>query len=64
MFPLQEAKKITVVLALTGEKRSFPADSMSSCHFRRSRQENPLDEFSNVRARAESLPVALDEGTI
>ncbi|MCZ8285736.1 MAG: DNA gyrase subunit A, partial [Bacteroidia bacterium] len=26
MFPLQEGEKITVVLPLTGEKRSFPAD--------------------------------------
>ena len=50
MFPLQEGEKITVVLALTGEKRTFPADkyvfmstSMGTV------KKTALDEFSNPR---------------
>ena len=62
MFPLQEGEKITVVLALTGEKRSFPADhyvfmatSMGTV------KKTPLDEFSNPRKNG-IIAVALDEG--
>jgi DNA gyrase subunit A len=62
MFPLQEGEKITVVLALTGEKRSFPADqyvfmstSMGTV------KKTALDEFSNPR-QAGIIAVDLDEG--
>ncbi len=62
MFPLQEGEKITVVLALTGENRSFPADhyvfmstSMGTV------KKTPLDDFSNPR-KAGIIAVDLDEG--
>jgi DNA gyrase subunit A len=62
MFPLQEGEKITVVLALTGEKRTFPADqyvfmstSMGTV------KKTALDEFSNPR-KAGIIAVDLDEG--
>ncbi len=62
MFPLQEGEKITVVLALTGEKRSFPADqfvfmstSMGTV------KKTPLDDFSNPR-KGGIIAVVLDEG--
>jgi len=50
MFPLQEGEKITVMLPLTGEFRSFPADhfvfmatSMGTV------KKTPLSDFSNPR---------------
>ena len=62
MFPLQENEKITVVLPLTGEKRSFPADqyvfmstSMGTV------KKTPLDDFSNPR-KAGIIAVDLDDG--
>ncbi|MEN9373726.1 MAG: gyrase subunit [Pseudomonadota bacterium] len=62
MFPLQEGEKITVVLPLTGEKRSFPADqyvfmatSMGTV------KKTPLDEFNNPR-KGGIIAVGLDEG--
>ena len=62
MFPLQEGEKITVVLALTGEKRSFPADhyvfmstSMGTV------KKTPLVDFNNPR-KGGIIAVALDEG--
>ena len=62
MFPLQEGEKITVVLALTGEKRSFPADqfvfmstSMGTV------KKTPLDDFNNPR-KGGIIAVALDDG--
>jgi len=62
MFPLQEGEKITVVLALTGEKRTFPADqyvfmstSMGTV------KKTALDEFSNPR-KAGIIAVDLDPG--
>ncbi|OQW89859.1 MAG: DNA gyrase subunit A [Rhodoferax ferrireducens] len=62
MFPLQEGEKVTVVLALTGEKRTFPADryvfmatSMGTV------KKTALDEFSNPR-KAGIIAVDLDEG--
>ncbi len=62
MFPLQEGEKITVVLPLTGEKRSFSADqyvfmatSMGTV------KKTALDEFSNPR-KAGIIAVDLDEG--
>src|SRR5438093_3350122 len=62
MFPLQEGEKITVVLPLTGDKRSFPADqyvfmatSMGTV------KKTALDEFSNPR-KAGIIAVDLDQG--
>ena len=62
MFPLQEGEKITVVLALTGEKCTFPADqyvfmatSMGTV------KKTPLDEFNNPRKNG-IIAVALDDG--
>ncbi len=62
MFPLQEGEKITVVLPLTGEKRSFPSDqyvfmatSMGTV------KKTTLDEFSNPR-KAGIIAVDLDPG--
>jgi DNA gyrase subunit A len=62
MFPLQEGEKINVVLPLTGEFRSFPADhyvfmatSMGTV------KKTSLNEFSNPR-KAGIIAVDLDEG--
>jgi len=62
MFPLQEGEKVTVVLPLTGEKRSFPSDqyvfmatSMGTV------KKTTLDEFSNPR-KAGIIAVDLDPG--
>ncbi len=62
MFPLQEGEKITVVLPLTGDKRSFPSDqyvfmatSMGTV------KKTALDEFSNPR-KAGIIAVDLDAG--
>ncbi|UST53511.1 DNA gyrase subunit A [Comamonadaceae bacterium OTU4NAUVB1] len=62
MFPLQEGEKINVVLALTGEKRTFPADqyvfmatSMGTV------KKTALNEFSNPR-KAGIIAVDLDPG--
>jgi DNA gyrase subunit A len=62
MFPLQEGEKITVVLPLTGEKRSFPPDqyvfmatSMGTV------KKTALEEFSNPR-KAGIIAVDLDAG--
>ena len=62
MFPLQEGEKITVVLPLTGNKRTFPADqyvfmatSMGTV------KKTPLDDFSNPR-KVGIIAVNLDEG--
>ncbi|MCC9595880.1 MULTISPECIES: DNA gyrase subunit A [unclassified Rubrivivax] len=62
MFPLQPGEKITVVLPLTGEFRSFPADHyvfMSTALG--TVKKTPLDEFSNPR-KAGIIAVGLDEG--
>jgi len=62
MFPLQAGEKITVVLALTGEFRAFPAD-----HFifmgtaLGTVKKTSLDEFANPR-KAGIIAVDLDEG--
>jgi DNA gyrase subunit A len=62
MFPLQPGEKITVVLALTGEFRTFPAD-----HFifmataLGTVKKTALDEFSNPR-KAGIIAVDLDDG--
>ena len=62
MFPLQEGEKVTVVLALTGEKRTFPADqyvfmstSMGTV------KKTPLNDFNNPR-KAGIIAVDLDDG--
>ena len=62
MFPLQEGEKINVVLALTSDKRSFPADqyvfmatSMGTV------KKTALDEFNNPR-KGGIIAVNLDEG--
>ena len=62
MFPLQPGEKVTVVLALTGEFRRFPAD-----HFifmgtaLGTVKKTALDEFSNPR-KAGIIAVDLDDG--
>jgi DNA gyrase subunit A len=62
MFPLQPNEKITVVLPLTGEFRSFPADH---CVFMSTAlgtvKKTALDEFNNPR-KAGIIAVDLDEG--
>jgi DNA gyrase subunit A len=62
MFPLQEGEKINVVLALTGEARTFPEDqfvfmatSMGTV------KKTSLDEFNNPR-KGGIIAVNLDEG--
>ncbi|MGJ7491781.1 DNA gyrase subunit A [Variovorax sp. ZT4R33] len=62
MFPLQEGEKINVVLALTGDKRTFPADqyifmatSMGTV------KKTALDEFNNPR-KGGIIAVNLDDG--
>jgi DNA gyrase subunit A len=62
MFPLHEGEKINVVLPVTGEFRSFPADhyvfmgtSMGTV------KKTALDEFSNPR-KLGIIAVDLDEG--
>jgi DNA gyrase subunit A len=62
MFPLQEGEKITVVLPVTGDNRTFPADhyifmatSMGTV------KKTPLDDFSNPR-KAGIIAVDLDDG--
>jgi DNA gyrase subunit A len=62
MFPLQDGEKVTVVLPLTGENRSFPSDhfvfmatSMGTV------KKTALDEFSNPR-KAGIIAVDLDPG--
>jgi DNA gyrase subunit A len=62
MFPLAEGEKINVVLPLTGESRSFPADHfvfMSTAGG--TVKKTALDEFSNPR-KAGIIAVDLDDG--
>ncbi|EHR70647.1 DNA gyrase, A subunit [Burkholderiales bacterium JOSHI_001] len=62
MFPLQPEEKITVVLPLTGEFRTFPADHyifMSTALG--TVKKTALDEFSNPR-KAGIIAVDLDDG--
>jgi DNA gyrase subunit A len=62
MFPLQEGEKITVVLALTGDNRSFPADHYVFMSTRMGTvKKTALDEFSNPR-KAGIIAVDLDDG--
>ena len=62
MFPLQDGEKITVILPLSGDNRSFPEDhyvfmatSLGTV------KKTPLTEFSNPR-KAGIIAVDLDEG--
>ncbi|KPF50634.1 DNA gyrase subunit A [beta proteobacterium AAP121] len=62
MFPLQPGEKVTVVLPLTGNTRTFPADHfvfMSTALG--TVKKTSLDEFSNPR-KAGIIAVDLDEG--
>ena len=62
MFPLEEGEKITVVLPLTGESRTFPEDRyifMSTAQG--TVKKTALTEFSNPR-KAGIIAVGLDEG--
>jgi DNA gyrase subunit A len=62
MFPLQPEEKINVVLPLTGEFRSFPADHyVFMCTALGTVKKTALDEFSNPR-KAGIISVDLDEG--
>jgi DNA gyrase subunit A len=62
MFPLQAGEKITVVLPLTGEFRSFPADHYVFMGTALGTvKKTALDEFSNPR-KAGIIAVDLDEG--
>jgi DNA gyrase subunit A len=62
MFPLQPEEKITVVLPLTGEFRSFPADHYIFMGTALGTvKKTALDEFSNPR-KAGIIAVDLDDG--
>jgi DNA gyrase subunit A len=62
MFPLQAGEKITVVLPLTGEFRSFPADHYIFMGTALGTvKKTALDEFANPR-KAGIIAVDLDEG--
>ena len=64
MFPLQDGEKINVVLPLTGEFRSFPADHYVFMATRMGTvKKTPLDDFSNPR-KAGIIAVGLDEGDV
>ena len=62
MFPLEDGEKITVVLPLTGEMRTFPADHyVFMATAQGTVKKTALDEFSNPR-KAGIIAVGLDEG--
>ena len=62
MFPLEDGEKITVVLPLTGEARTFPADRyVFMTTAKGTAKKTALDEFSNPR-KAGIIAVDLDEG--
>ncbi|MDZ7590594.1 MAG: DNA gyrase subunit A [Rubrivivax sp.] len=62
MFPLQPGEKITVVLPVTGENRSFPADHyIFMATALGIVKKTPLDDFANPR-KAGIIAVTLDEG--
>ncbi|MGE5117806.1 MAG: DNA gyrase subunit A [Betaproteobacteria bacterium] len=61
MFPLQRGEKINVVLPLTGEFRTFPADHyVFMATARGTVKKTALDEFANPR-KAGIIAVDLDE---
>ncbi|MCA6217794.1 DNA gyrase subunit A [Ideonella sp. B7] len=62
MFPLQPGEKVTVVLPLTGEFRSFPEDHYVFMSTKMGTvKKTPLNDFSNPR-KAGIIAVGLDEG--
>ena len=62
MFPLQEGEKINVVLPLTGDKRTFPADQYVFMGTRMGTvKKTALNEFSNPR-KVGIIAAVLDEG--
>ena len=62
MFPLAEGEKINVVLPLTGDMRSFPADRfVFMATAGGTVKKTTLDEFSNPR-KAGIIAVDLDDG--
>jgi len=62
MFPLQPEEKITVVLPLTGDFRTFPEDHfIFMCTGMGTVKKTALNEFSNPR-KAGIIAVDLDEG--
>jgi DNA gyrase subunit A len=62
MFPLQGDEKITVVLPLTGEARTFPADRyIFMATAQGTVKKTALDDFSNPR-KAGIIAVDLDDG--
>ena len=64
MFPLQEGEKINVVLALTGDNRSFPADHFVFMSTRMGTvKKTPLEDFNNPR-KGGIIAVDLDDGDI
>jgi DNA gyrase subunit A len=61
MFPLQPGEKVTVVLPLTGEFRSFPEDHYVFMATKMGTvKKTPLNDFSNPR-KAGIIAVGLDE---
>ena len=64
MFPLQEGEKINVVLALTGDNRSFPADHYVFMATRMGTvKKTPLEDFNNPR-KGGIIAADLDDGDI
>jgi len=62
MFPLQPGEKVNVVLPLTGEARTFPAERyVFMATAKGTVKKTSLDEFSNPR-KAGIIAVDLDEG--
>ena len=62
MFPLAEGEKVNVVLALTGQVRSFPADQyVFMATSKGTVKKTALNEFSNPR-KAGIIAVDLDDG--
>ena len=62
MFPLEDGEKITVVLPLTGDMRTFPSDHyVFMATSQGTVKKTALDEFSNPR-KAGIIAVGLDEG--
>ena len=62
MFPLEDGEKITVVLPLTGDMRTFPADHyVFMATAQGTVKKTALDEFSNPR-KAGIIAVGLDDG--
>ena len=62
MFPLQEGERINVVLPLTDDNRSFPADRfVFMATYNGTVKKTPLDDFSNPR-KGGIIAVGLDDG--